>query len=361
MTTELLDSTVSQLLQDNSSVEYVSQEENPIASKDLPPETVIKRSLITEKQYRMCVANLFGFEARVIVTNPKDIKDPRSTWWCLADTGNAIGASRSGSLLGLLHRRERDSRIFTNAEIIFDDFKSKYTLPLANRGNTFVSLSGFLEILSKTELSSKKIDDFQEEIFGRVLPQLAFEGKAEVSDEYKEKIGMPQPQAQPTIYDYARALIAEKERSDALEAQNKALQAERDEAIRTKAQIGSNREATAMATASAKSRECKRLETENDLLTSENSRLRQDYVENKDFCKQLLAQKLVVYVEKTLRDRCSKALQELSSLMEIPRLEWNEWNDKAGREVPRYAYHKDVCAELKQRIIDNPKYLVRFK
>ena len=96
----------------------------------------------------------------------KDIKDPRSTWWCLADAGNAIGASRSGSLLGLLHRRERDSRIFTNAEIIFDDFGSKDTLLLNNRGQSFVSLSGFLEVLSKTELSSDKIDDFQEEIFG---------------------------------------------------------------------------------------------------------------------------------------------------------------------------------------------------
>ena len=141
----------------------------------------------------------------------------------------------------------------------------------------------------------------------------------------------------------------------------KALEAERDEAIRKRAMIGSKREATAMNTASQKSKECKRLETENDLLTTENSRLRQDYVENKNFCKQLLAQKLVVYVEKTLRDRCSKALQELSALMEIPRLEWKEFNEHAGKEVPRYAYHKDVCAELKQRILDNPNYLKRFK
>lgn len=159
----------------------------------------------------------------------------------------------------------------------------------------------------------------------------------------------------------ARAWADLYEKNQAIELRALSAEAERDEAIRTKAMIGSKREATAMATASAKSKECKRLETENDLLTTENSRLRQDYVENKDFCKQLRAQSLVVYVEKTLRDKCSKALQELSALMEIPRLEWKEFNEHAGKEVPRYAYHKDVCAELKQRIIDNPNYLKRFK
>ena len=54
-----------------------------------------------------------------------------------------VGSSRSGSLLGLLHRRERDSRFFTNDEIILGNFKGNDSLPLANRGNTFVSLRGF--------------------------------------------------------------------------------------------------------------------------------------------------------------------------------------------------------------------------
>jgi thioesterase domain-containing protein len=212
-----------------------------------------------------------------------------------------------------------------------------------------ISESGLYTLIMRSNKEQAK--PFRRWVTGEVLPSIRKTGGYSV--------------AQPPIPSYM--LESEEERAIAwaeehrqarlaLEAKDReieALGAERDEAIRTKAMIGSKREATAMATASAKSKECARLTTENDLL-------KQDFVTNGVFCSQLLAQNLVVYAESTMKAKCSKALQELTALMEKPTLDWKEWNDKAGKEVPRVAYHKDVCTELKQRIIDNPKYLKRF-
>ena len=221
-----------------------------------------------------------------------------------------------------------------------------------------ISESGLYTLIMRSNKPEAKV--FRKWVTSEVLPSIRKTGSYSVTQTQvsrKDQLYLAIIHAESE----AARVDALKELAEINKQEVKALTAERDEAIRTKAQIGSSREATAMNTASQKSKECAKLTAENDLLTTENSRLRQDYVENKDFCKQLLAQKLVVYVEKTLRDKCSKALQELSALMEIPRLEWKEFNEHAGKEVPRYAYHKDVCAELKQRIIDNPKYLKRFK
>ena len=108
---------------------------------------------------------------------------------------------------------------------------------------------------AKNEVAEK----FQAKVADEIIPSIRKTGSYSVN----------QQQAQPTIFDYARALIAEKERSDALEAQNKALTAERDEAIRTKSWIGDKKVATAMGTAGALSKKCDRLEKEVYELKSE--------------------------------------------------------------------------------------------
>ena len=326
MTTKTFDTTVSTLLQDNSSVEYVAPEKSPIST--IPNDELIFGQKHNDIDCALCPT----------------AKRACDRAWVTAKQVENWSEMSTTTLWRWLGRLEKARRIAS-----FSDMKKTSILDSAGvpHETTFYNLN-VLNQLAMACIDNEKLNDVSCQ-FSDILSEVETTGS----------YGAAQPMSDAEIM--SRALEIAHRTLEAREERIKALTAERDEAIRTKAQIGSTREATAMATASAKSRECKRLETENDLLTSENSRLRQDYVENKDFCKQLRAQSLVVYVEKTLRDRCSKALQELSALMEIPRLEWNEWNDKAGREVPRYAYHKDVCAELKQRIIDNPNYLKRFK
>ena len=338
MQAEMLDSTVSQLVQDDSSVEYVEPQDDPIATI---PNDVSVQDVEDPRSLEL----IFGQKHNEIdcALCPTAKRACNRAWFSAKQVETWSEMSKM-TLWRWLERIEKARRISRVSDMIHVDMSTSTGAVKTTLYNLNV-----LNQLAMVCIDNEKLNDVSCK-FSDILSEVETTGSYGV--------------AQPELTDaeiMSRALEIAHRTLALREERIKALTAERDEAIRTKAQIGSNREATAMATASAKSKECKRLETENDLLTTENSRLRQDYVENKDFCKQLLAQKLVVYVEKTLRDKCSKALQELSALMEIHRLEWNEWNDKAGREVPRYAYHKDVCAELKQRIIDNPNYLKRFK
>ena len=230
----------------------------------------------THGRFPMLTVTLCKIQMRMIITDQEHLLDSRSTWYCLTDLGEGVGSSNPKMLMSLLKRKELDSKTFANDEIILGNFKGKESLPLANRGNTFVSLRGVLETLSKTELSSEIVENFQDEVFGHLLPSLALTGRAELPtaieklDSYmiEDKIERAKRWIEETE-EWQKALSSE----ETAHAETKALLAEEREKVdnleRTKSWINDKKVASAMGTAGAKSKECERLRGELDKAESE--------------------------------------------------------------------------------------------
>ena len=311
----------------------------------------------TQGRFPMLTVTLCGIQMRMIITDQEHLLDSRSTWYCLTDLGEGVGSSNPKMLLPLLKRKELDSKTFSNDEIILGNFKSKESLPLANRGNTFVSLRGVLEILSKTELSSDIVDNFQDEVFGHLLPSLALTGRAELPtaiakpDSYmiEDKIERAKRWIEETE-EWQKALSAEEtahaetktllaEEKEKVEALNDAV----DNLTRTKAWISDKKVASAMGTAGAKSKECERLRKELDKMESEidlkiyNARetIRKEYEDAwmtaRDWC---YKHKLPVYVNEpkwVVSDRL------VGICAEYPNREQWRRNDYGVRLFPKWA------------------------
>ena len=338
MTTKTLDSTVSQLLQDNSSVEYVEPQDDPIAT--IPNETqncVSSNPLFdlhAEHNGEHCIASL----------DPKDTRENRF-WFTIAMFCTIYKESHQtirNNIESLYQDGELgDSKIFERRINIEDSWGVPHPTTIYN-----------LTVLNR---------------LGMCCFRKNKEAK-KVRDKFNDVLIKHETQAQPTIYDYARALIAEKERSDALEAANKQLTVERDEAIRTKAMIGSNREATAMATASVKTRECKRLTAENAELKEENVTLKDGWWSVSDVARMIarVCKLPRVYSADTLNRKCRVGLRyfaakrnRMTRMLEVDGMH----QDKYGNLVQNTAEHFDelTVADFREWVDENPDLFSKIK
>ena len=226
MTTKTFDSTVSQLLQD----QHVAPEANPLDI--IPNET------------QNCVSSnpLFDFHAEhngvqcIESLKPEDRGTERQYWFSVKFLYEAFEVTDK-TIRNKLERLEKLGEI-SNCNFL------QLLLPDTCRPSTLYDLT----------------------VMNKLAMTLDCDKAIEVRKAFNDILVKHETQAQPTIYDYARALIAEKERSDALEAQNKALTAERDEAIRTKTQYQSNLAAQMSGRVGGLTAALNRVRLENDRL-----------------------------------------------------------------------------------------------
>ena len=139
-------------------------------------------------------------------------------------------------------------------QVVTRDFDPELFSESKAQAMTLISESGLYTLIMRSNKPEAKV--FRKWVTSEVLPSIRKTGS----------YGMTQISRKDQLFlDIIHAesedvrISALTELAEINKQEVKALTVERDEAIRTKAQIGSSREATAMATASAKSRECEKL------------------------------------------------------------------------------------------------------
>ena len=267
MQAEMLDSTISQNHQELSSVEYVDSHENPIAT--IPRDDASVQDVEDPRSLQL----IFGQRHHDIdcALCPTAKRACNRAWFSAKQVENWSGMTNRTlyNRLSELEEYQRISRLqdFANVNIPTETGAVKTTLYNLNVLNQLAMVEMKNKVLNET---AKKFSDILSEV--------------ETTGSY----GVTQTQNQPVMLpDFCNPAEAARAWADLYEknqaAEKRAITAEADLAsekeahekdnvdFRTgldiinaqKAQIGSNREATAMATASAKSRECKRLTAEN--------------------------------------------------------------------------------------------------
>lgn len=186
-----------------------------------------------------------GFKIRVIMrcSNP---------WFVAKDVATCIEHSDTSAMCKLC--REKDKVVINGKE--YSDDLSEYSESRGNPNLTLISESGLYRIFAKCNLP--KCEPFESWVFDEVLPSIRKTGSYSVNQTQQQSM-MYLPQDYESALE---ALLTEVRKNKALQSEltsEKEAHEKDNEDFRNgldiinaqKAQIGSNREATAMATASS--------------------------------------------------------------------------------------------------------------
>lgn len=176
-----------------------------------------------------------GFKIRVIMR----CSEP---WFVAKDVATCIEHKDVTTMCRVC--RDKDKVVVNYAELKHSADLAECFSEQQSPNLTLISESGLYRILAKCNLP--KCEPFESWVFDEVLPSIRKTGGYGIRT-VDDMINDP---------DTAIRLLTQLK---IMRLQNKQLEMERDEAIRTKALIGSRREATAMNTASQKSKECEKL------------------------------------------------------------------------------------------------------
>lgn len=295
MTTKTIDSTVPQLLQDNSLFNFDAEHNGEACIESLKPEDAH-----TPNAFRFTIAMLCTIYAV-----------PKQTMHDNIDS------------------------LLEDEEIAQSDI-SYYAIPGGNN-RTYETALYNLNVLNR---------------LGMCCFRKNKEAK-KVRDKFNDVLVEHETQTQsvqPTIYDYARALIAEKERSDALEAQNKALTAERDEAIRTKTQYQSNLAAQMSGRVGGLTTALNRVKLENDRLKGDRLTKEDVYI--------IMNTQGVSFTLKTVKDVIRDELNTISEFLRepFPKITTGERTDPNGKtfEVKSFVYTRKAVQAFFEFVENNP-------
>ena len=213
MTTEMLDSTVSS-----------NSQELPNASSAL--------KLFENPQFRV----------RVIMR----CAEP---WFVASDACDCLAISNARDALANIDDDDKLKLTKDEIDTVVSIDGIKCSVDSRVQSLNLVSESGLYDLIMQSRKPEAKA--FKRWVTHEVIPSIRKTGSYSV---VQPTLAIPK-----TLPEALRAYADEVERREAAEKRAITAESERDEAIRTKAQIGSSREATAKATASAKSKECEKL------------------------------------------------------------------------------------------------------